>query len=67
MDIRKRFGQNVKRLRTASSLSQEQLSHLAEVDRTYIPSIEKGNRNVSIVVAERIAVALGVTIQDLFE
>lgn len=67
MNIQGRFGKNVKRHRRARGLSQEQLAHLAEVDRTYIPSIEKGERNVSILVAQRIADALGVAIQELFQ
>ena len=67
MDIRKRFGKNVKRIRLEKKLSQEQLANLADVDRTYLPSIEKGERNVSIVIAERIALALGVSIRDLFD
>jgi len=67
MDICKRFGRNVKKYRLEKGLSQEQLANLAELDRTYIPSIEKGERNVSIVVAHRLATALDIAIQDLFE
>jgi transcriptional regulator with XRE-family HTH domain len=44
MDIKKQFGNRVKKLRTERGLSQEGLAHLAELDRTYIPSIEKGER-----------------------
>ncbi len=46
-------------------LSQEKLANMAEIDRTYLPDIEKGKRNVSLLVAEKIARALGVSLKDL--
>lgn len=67
MDIKKVFGKRVKEFRVKQSLSQEELAHRADIDRTYIPSIEKGERNVSIVVAEKIAKALKVDISDLLK
>lgn len=66
MDIKKKFGNQVKRLRLQNGLSQEKLALLSGLDRTYIPSIEKGNRNVSISVVEKIANALNVKISDMF-
>jgi len=48
-------------------LSQEKLALIAEIDRTYIPSIEKGERNVSIVIAEKLSIALNVPITELFK
>ena len=67
MDITKKFGKQVKKLRLEKGLSQEALAHLADLDRTYIPSIEKGERNVSITVIEKIAIALKVKISILFD
>ena len=67
MDIRNKFGQQVKKLRLERGLSQEKLAYEADLDRTYIPSIEKGERNVSITVIEKIAKALKVKISDLFD
>ena len=67
MDITKKFGKQVKKLRLEKGLSQEALAHLADLDRTYIPSIEKGERNVSITVIEKIAKALKVKISTLFD
>jgi transcriptional regulator with XRE-family HTH domain len=52
-------------LRAAQSLSQEALADLAGVHRTYIGSIERRERNVSIDNVELIAAALGVDICDL--
>lgn len=68
MDIRKKFGKQVRKLRLEKGLSQEaRLAHEANLDRTYIPSIEKGERNVSITVMEKIAIALKVKISALLD
>ena len=62
---RQRFGANVRRLRQAKGLSQEGLAQMAGIHRTYIGSVERGERNVSIDNMERIAAALGASIADL--
>lgn len=67
MEIKEKFGKQVKKLRLEKGLSQEVLALLADLDRTYIPSIEKGERNVSITVIEKIANALKVKISILFD
>lgn len=67
MVIKEKFGKQVKKLRLEKGLSQEGLALLADLDRTYIPSIEKGERNVSITVIEKIANALKVKMSILFD
>jgi transcriptional regulator with XRE-family HTH domain len=67
MDIRRKFGKQVRKIRLDKGLSQEALAYNADLDRTYIPSIEKGERNVSITVIEKIAKALNVKISILFD
>jgi len=67
MDIRKQFGKRVKQLRQENELSQEALAHLAELDRTYIPSIEKGERNVSLEVIEKLSKAFKIKISELLK
>jgi transcriptional regulator with XRE-family HTH domain len=67
MDIKKKFGKKVKHLRIEKGWSQEKLALNADLDRTYIPSIEKGERNVSITVIEKIAKALKTNIKNLFD
>ena len=67
MDIKQKFGIKIKELRKKRGLSQEKLANLAEIDRTYLPTIEKGERNVSIEVVERLANALEVKVRDLFD
>jgi len=63
--ILRQFGNNVKRLRKSRGWSQEELAIRAELHRTYIGSIERSERNVSILNIERIARALSVKIEDL--
>jgi transcriptional regulator with XRE-family HTH domain len=65
LDIKKKFGKKVKELRLEKGRSQEKLVLTAALNRTYIPGIETGHRNVSITVIEKIALALEVKIYEL--
>ena len=67
MNINQRFGTRVKALRQSKKLSQEKLANLAEVDRTYLPEVERGERNISLVVSEKIAHALGTKLSILID
>ncbi|WP_338373320.1 helix-turn-helix domain-containing protein [Dysgonomonas capnocytophagoides] len=67
MNINEVFGKRVKEKRLSLNLSQETLANLANIDRTYLPDIEKGKRNVSLVVAEKIASALQTPLKELIE
>ncbi len=67
MDIKRKVGERVKKIRLEKGWSQEKLALTADLDRTYIPSIEKGDRNVSITVIEKIANALEVEIIELLK
>jgi len=66
MDVKLKIGQRIKELREASNMSQKDLAYTADLDRSYIASIENGQRNVSIVNIEKIATALNVTLKELF-
>ena len=67
MTINEIFGKRVKERRLELKLSQEKLANMADVDRTYLPDIENGKRNVSLIVAEKIAKALSLPLKDLIE
>lgn len=54
------FAGNVRRLRLARGISQEELAELAGVHRTYVGMLERGEKNVTIYNIERIAIALNV-------
>ncbi len=67
MDVRTRVGRNLQKLRRDSGLTQEELAHKAEVHQTYLSGVERGKRNASILVLERIVRALGADIARLFD
>lgn len=56
-DIKIKFGQRVRELRLNKGYSQEKLAEISDLDRTYIPGIEAGRRNVSLMVVEKIALS----------
>lgn len=66
MDVKLKIGLRIKELRDTKEMSQKALAYSADLDRSYIASIENGQRNVSIVNIEKIAVALGVTLNEFF-
>ena len=63
--ILKQFGATVKKLRNQKGWSQEDLAVKCSLHRTYIGSIERGGRNVSLINIEKIAKALGARGGDL--
>ena len=67
MDIRKRLGVNVKRLRLEKGWSQEDYADRAGIHRTYVSDIERASRNPTITVVERLAIALKVSASSLVE
>ena len=67
MNIQKKFGLNVKRVRENKSWSQDRLSEISTLHRTYISGIERGVRNPTIEIVEQLAIALDVPIFELFK
>ena len=65
-DIRILYGDRLRQIRTEKGVSQEALAASAELHRTYVSSVERGERNISLVNIARIAEALGVPIRDFF-
>jgi transcriptional regulator with XRE-family HTH domain len=63
--LRRLVAQNIRRVRSDVGISQEELAALAGLHRTYIGSVERGERNISIDNIEKIAVALKVSPNDL--
>ena len=67
MDIRQRLGRNLRRLREAKGWSQEAFADEAGIHRTYVSDIERGARNPTITVVERLAKPFEVTVAELLE
>ncbi|WP_449123652.1 helix-turn-helix domain-containing protein [Pseudomonas sp. MPG01] len=65
-EIYKAFGQRLREIRLSRSLSQEELSSRADLDRTYVSGCERGKRNPSLKTIIRLAIALGVDPKDFF-
>lgn len=66
MNIRYKIGIRIKELRLDKKISQEQLALRAELDRTYITSVENGKRNISIQNIEKIIIALETNFEVFF-
>ncbi len=62
---RRIFAENLRKARQAKRLSQEDLAELANLHRTYVGSVERAERNVSIDNMERLAAAIGVALPEL--
>ncbi|MBC2775839.1 helix-turn-helix transcriptional regulator [Rhizobium sp. AQ_MP] len=67
MEIRELFAKNLRKSRQAKGLSQEELAHLADIDRTYISSLERGLYSPTIEVLDKLARALGIQPEDLIK
>ena len=58
MDLRDTFAHNLRRLRNAKGLSQDELAHQAKISRSYLSQIEKGSFYVSLKVLGKLALTL---------
>ena len=67
MDIRKRLGSNLKRLRNEKGWIQEEFADRAGIHRTYVSDIERAARNPTITIVEKLAKPLKVTPSALLE
>ena len=67
MDLREVFAANLRRLRNAKGVSQDELAHEAKVSRSYLSQLEKGTFYASLNVLGRLAQALGVEPAELLK
>lgn len=66
-DPRARFGRRLRSVRTTKGLSQEELAHISGLNRTYVGSVERGERNVSLLNIHKLAGALEIEPSALFD
>ncbi|MCD7977781.1 MAG: helix-turn-helix domain-containing protein [Tannerellaceae bacterium] len=66
-DFLKQIGERIKYHRLQVKLSQEKLAFASDLDRTYIGSVERGERNIAIINLQKIAKALNVKLSDLLD
>ena len=67
MDIPKRFGENLKRIRLEKDMSQTDLGEKIGADKGYVSLLENGKKNPTITTVEKIAKALDVSFEDLMK
>ena len=67
LDVRKAFGQRVRILRKQRGYSQEALAERADLHFTYVSSVERGERNISLINITRLARALKVSAAALLQ
>lgn len=64
--VKRRFGERVRELRREAGFTQEELADASELDRSYVGSVERGERNLSIENVCRLAFAIGVSPAEFF-
>lgn len=64
-NIREILGKNLRQKRIEKQISQEELAEIAGLHRTYIGSVERGERNISIDNIEKLCKALNMSIKEL--
>lgn len=67
MDVRHRLAKNIRMLRLEKGWSQEDFADRADIHRTYVSDIERGRRNPTITVVEKLAAPLGVSASRLLD
>ena len=67
MNVTKQLGMRVRYLRKQKGMSQLELSLDSGVNKNYISDLERGDRNPTLIVLERIANSLDVTLEELFK
>lgn len=66
-NIEKKIGLQLKKIRLSKNLTQEQLAELSNLHRTYIGSVERGERNITVKNLNKILVAMDYTFLSFFK
>ncbi|MCR4880221.1 MAG: helix-turn-helix domain-containing protein [Bacilli bacterium] len=65
MDIKTQFGMRVRYLRTLKGYSQEELALESGINKNYISDLERGKRNPTLVIMEKLAIAFDIPLSEL--
>ena len=65
-EIGKIIGERIRQLRNERGWSQKELAHIADINRTYVGELERGEKNVTIVSLSKVVSALETTFEELF-
>ena len=63
----RKLGANIKRIRTKKKMSQGDICRKLDMDRSYMSAVESGRKNITLAVLERLAGALGVSVNELLK
>jgi transcriptional regulator with XRE-family HTH domain len=63
----KKLGENIRKCRMMKDISQEELAYQADLDRTYISGIERGDRNISVITLKKISNVIGFEILEILK
>lgn len=66
MKLQRKFGLILKKIRKEKGFSQESLANNADIDRTYVSDIEKGERNISLKIIEKLCNTLQISLSEFF-
>lgn len=64
--VLEQFGKRIRELRKLKSMTQEQLADKASLHNTYIGTVERGEKNISMINIDRIVKALGTNLAEFF-
>ena len=67
MNVNKELGMRIRYLREQKKMTLEDLAFEAEINKNYLSDLERGERNPTVKVLEKIAKALNITISELFK
>lgn len=62
----KQVGNRIRELRISQNISQEKLAFICDLDRTYVGSVERGERNISVLNLKKLSVSLNVSLAQFF-
>ncbi len=65
--ISKKLGQNIKKIRISKGMSQGDICRALDMDRSYMSAIENNKKNITILQLERLAQAVGVSVDKLLK